>query len=220
VLHAAIKTLSSIVWPEPISLFDKLNRNAEVSKLLRSQKRVFPTFYDLYDYIQSDVIGNEPFDYLEFGVFEGNSIREWAVRNKHPASRLIGFDSFEGLPEAWTKASPKGHFGTNGKLPIVNDDRISFVKGWFQKSLPPFLKTFEPRSRLVVFNDSDLYSSTLFCLTKLDHLCIPGSVVILDDFGDLLHQSRAWRDYISAYCRKTEMIGMSKDASRIAFVFL
>ena len=46
--------------------------------------------------------------------------------------------------------------------------RISFVKGWFQNTLPGFLNGFSPRSRLIVHNDSDLYSSTLFTLANLN----------------------------------------------------
>jgi len=46
--------------------------------------------------------------YLEFGVAAGETIRWWSSALKNPGSKLHGFDSFEGLPEAsgpWTKAS-------------------------------------------------------------------------------------------------------------------
>src|SRR5262245_52251571 len=36
--------------------------------------------------------------YLEFGVFQGASMREWSKRLVNPASLLDGFDTFEGLP--------------------------------------------------------------------------------------------------------------------------
>jgi hypothetical protein len=39
--------------------------------------------------------------YLEFGVFGGTSMQYWSKLLKHPKSKLHGFDSFEGLPEAW-----------------------------------------------------------------------------------------------------------------------
>src|SRR4051794_18834378 len=42
-----------------------------------------------------------PIDYLEFGVWEGASMRWWAARNTHPDSSFVGFDSFEGLPVNW-----------------------------------------------------------------------------------------------------------------------
>ena len=38
--------------------------------------------------------------YLEFGVFRGRTIRYWSRKLRHPETRLHGFDSFEGLPDA------------------------------------------------------------------------------------------------------------------------
>ena len=38
--------------------------------------------------------------YLEFGVAAGETIRWWSSALKNPGSKLHGFDSFEGLPEA------------------------------------------------------------------------------------------------------------------------
>ena len=39
--------------------------------------------------------------YLEFGVYQGASMRWWSAALNNPGSRLHGFDSFEGLPEAF-----------------------------------------------------------------------------------------------------------------------
>merc|ERR1719433_1527092 len=36
-------------------------------------------------------------DIYQFGVFEGESMRQ--LRDEFPAARLIGFDSFQGLPQ-------------------------------------------------------------------------------------------------------------------------
>ena len=135
--------------------------------------------------------------FLEFGVYTGNS----ATGRRHSRSRFFGFDSFEGLPENWTRNWPKGNFSTDGTIPQIDDERIGFVKGWFQNTLPTFLNGFVPRSRLVVHSDSDLYSSTLFTLATLSRLLIPGTVIIFDDFSVPTHVFRAFADYTSAFMR-------------------
>ena len=77
-----------------------------------------------------------------------------------------------------------------------------------------------PRSRLVVHNDSDLYSSTLFTLASLDTLLVPGAVVILDDFSMATHVFRAFADYRSAFWRSAHPVAMTSDyALTVALVF-
>ena len=99
-------------------------------------------------------------------------------------------------------------------------ERVSFVKGWFQNTLPVFVNGFTPRSRLVIHNDSDLYSSTLFTLASLNVLLVPGAVVILDDFSMATHVFRAFADYRSAFMRSAHPVAMTSDyAAQVAFVF-
>jgi hypothetical protein len=112
----------------------------------------FITLSPLHD----EVCGGTAIDFLEFGVCTGHSIRFWSQINRDPQSRFIGFDSFEGLPEDWTRNYPKGSLDVGGAVPQIDDERVSFVKGWFQNTLPGFLNGFTPRSRLVVHSDSDL----------------------------------------------------------------
>lgn len=140
--------------------------------------------------------------------------------NRDSGSRFIGFDSFNGLPEDWTKNWTKVTFDTGGAAPQIDDRRVSFGKGWFQDTLPDFLKGFTPRSRLVVHNDSDLYSSTLFVLATLNTLLTPGTVVIFDDFSVATHVFRAFADYRSAIWRSAHAVAMTSDyAAQAAFMF-
>ncbi len=73
--------------------------------------------------------------YMEFGVAFGESIRYWSRELKNPTAVFHGFDSFEGLPE---QAGPwyKGQFGASGRVPISDDSRVTFFKGWFDQVLP------------------------------------------------------------------------------------
>ena len=107
--------------------------------------------------------------YIEFGVFKGRSIKYFAKQNNNKQSVFIGLDSFEGLPSDWCNL-PKGTFDTKGLTPNINDKRIRFVKGWFQDSWnkADILIGDCLEDNLFVHYDADLYSSTLFALTKID----------------------------------------------------
>lgn len=197
------KRLASRIYPFSLPIVDRINRIPTFVKFVEEHKDapVFRTRSDLYRYV-ADMIGPAPIDYLEFGVHQGESIREWAALNANPDSTFVGFDSFEGLPERWWARRDAGHFSTGGAVPTIDDGRVRFVKGWFQDTLDGFLREFKPRHRLVINNDSDLYSSTLYTLTKLDALLVPGTLIFFDEFDDVQHEFRAWQDYCSAYRRK------------------
>ena len=96
----------------------------------------------MFDYVHQSQIQGEAIDYLEFGVFQGESIRYWANLNKNDESRFFGFDSFDGLPENWQPEKRKGHFSVGGTIPKLDDGRVKFIKSWFEDTIPPFRRTF------------------------------------------------------------------------------
>src|SRR5437879_13248879 len=56
--------------------------------------------YNLYKWvIEHENLAASPFNYMEFGVAQGQSFRWFMQQNKHPESRFYGFDTFTGLPE-------------------------------------------------------------------------------------------------------------------------
>jgi hypothetical protein len=215
--------LAAKLFPWHSNFLDLVNHNALVGRWVAEHRGRIPTFgnlYDFYRYIHGEVCGGIVIDFLEFGVYAGHSIKFWSQMNSDPQSRFIGFDSFEGLPEDWLGKYTKGAFDVGGAVPQIDDDRVKFIKGWFQNTLPAFLKDFTPRSRLVVHSDSDLYSSTLFTLATLDTLLVPGSVIVFDDFWMPTHVFRAFADYKSAFWRSAHAVAMTSDyADRVAFVF-
>jgi hypothetical protein len=169
---------------------------------------------EMYNYVQREFIGDQPIDYLEFGVYEGGSIKRWLGLNRHPESRFYGFDTFEGLPEEWKRINDKmqrSAFDTGGAVPQVDDDRVEFVAGLFQDTLGGFLEKFEPRSQLVVHCDADLYSSTLYTLTKCDPILVPGTLVIFDEFSSVLNEFAALADYCSAYRREYDVLAATSE---------
>lgn len=207
------------IFPKYVQLLDILNRNTEffdfkrkniAEKIIQSNNR-----FDIHDYVFSK-LGNITIDYLEFGVYKGDSLFYWAGKNTNTDSRFFGFDSFEGLPEDWEKNHPKGFFSTNGKMPQTNDRRIQFIKGWFNDTIPTFKKTFIPKNPLIIHIDSDLYSSALYILTQFDEMMQNDTIIILDEFGNLLHEFSAWQDYIQSYKRKFRILCAFPNYKRIA----
>lgn len=214
--------LANYLFPRYNLRLDQVNSNALLKAWIEehSDIPVLPDKLELYRFISGKYVCREAINYLEFGVYEGASIRAWAALEDNPRSRFIGFDSFSGLPEAWGFAREKGAFDVGGAIPEVRDSRTSFVQGWFQKTLVGFLEKFDSDKRLVIHNDSDLYSSTAYCLAKLDPIIQPGTIIIFDEFNSALHEFRAWNDYLRAFMRKAKPIAMTaRYAEQVAFIF-
>jgi hypothetical protein len=168
--------------------------------------------YQLYARIREELsLGDSPIEYMEFGVYKGESIRWLVGKNRHPESRFYGFDSFEGLPESWrlnaTYSLPAGHFSTQGTPPDIGDSRIEWVKGLFQDTLENFAASWQPRHRLILHLDADLYSSTLFALAVMNRFVAPGTVLIFDEFDGVTGEFRAFCDYSVSFRRKFVALG-------------
>jgi hypothetical protein len=152
-------------------------------------KRV-ETDFDLFELALSRVRGARPL-YLEFGVFEGRSLRWWSDHLLQPGARFVGFDSFKGLPEDWRPGLGTGHFAT-GSPPDLEDPRVSFQVGWFDETVP----AFEPpeHDQLIINVDSDLYSSAVTVLTWAEPHLRPGTLLYFDEFPDRDHEMRAFTE--------------------------
>ena len=92
-------------------------------------------------------------------------------------------------------------------------------KAGFKTRCRNSLKNFQNDKRLVVHNDSDLYSSTAYCLAKLDIFFRPGTIIIFDEFCSPLHEFRAWNDYLRAFRRKAKPIATTEYAQQVGFIF-
>jgi len=121
---------------------------------------------------------------LEFGVRFGTSIRQIAALVNQ---EVHGFDSFEGLPEAWHH-EPQGSYSTKGVLPTVPAN-VMLHAGWFEDTLPVFLKQRADPVRFVNI-DCDIYSSTRTVLRLLAQRIVPGTVLVFDEYIGNEH----WRE--------------------------
>jgi hypothetical protein len=159
------------------------------------------------DCIERQVGERANITFVEFGVYEGYSINYFADKNTNKDSTFIGLDSFEGLPEHWG-TMPKGTFDKRGTAPETNDCRVSFIKGWFQDTWCELFGRLSDADKLVVHYDADLYSSTLFALSKIDTLK-KNYIAIFDEFTG--HEVRALYDYLQAYNASVSFIGRTVD---------
>ncbi len=188
----------------PSSIFERLMALSLLNENFTNVRSLpkFKTREDLW----KDVFKNfqdDPITVLEFGVYQGYSIKKFAEFNTNTNSNFYGFDSFIGLPEDWTTTDRKGAFNVNGNSPRVSDDRIKFVKGWFQNTLPSFFEINKIGGNLFVHYDADLFSATLYAMLEVDKLKIP-YFAVFDEFTG--HETLALHRYMQITGAKIEFI--------------
>ena len=172
----------------------------------------------LYERILRSEALDAPVDYLEFGVYQGASLRWWCEHIDCSEARFFGFDCFEGLPEAWGLVQ-KGAFDTGRQVPQIDDHRVEFVVGLFQDTVAPFLQRMPLRRRKIIHMDADLYSSTLYVLALLSPSLEPGDIIIFDEFGSIRmaqHEFRAFEDFTSAFLISTARLGANELLETVA----
>jgi hypothetical protein len=165
---------------------------------------IYPVRERLWDLVLN-LVEEQPVNYVEFGVLEGSSIKYFANKNNNPESTFVGLDSFVGLPDDWD-GIPKGTLSVGGRVPVTDDARIAFLRGWFNDTSQILLKHLQKCNlqHLIVNFDADLYSSTLFALTEIDTLK-KNYLAIFDEFAG--HESRALFNYIQSHNAKVTFIG-------------
>lgn len=143
--------------------------------------------------VKGDSIG----DYLEFGVFNGNSIGSMYLAAKArglASTHFFGFDAFEGLPPGseneddgvWKKGfytcSYEQMCGCLSRRDVP-PDAITWVRGWYNETLTPSLiATHNLRNPGIVFIDCDTYSSSKTVLDFLAPLIKQPVIICLDDW--------------------------------------
>lgn len=136
---------------------------------------------------------------VEFGVASGTTLG--IIADAPHLNPVIGFDSFEGLPEDWRPGWEKGKFARKRPPRIPGAD---LVIGRFEDTLPPLCANLlgAPGWLLdlsLVHVDCDLYSSTVTVLDNIGPYLNEGTLVIFDEFhtypGAEQHESKAWAEY-------------------------
>lgn len=144
--------------------------------------------------------------YLEFGVYRGESLRWWSEHLRDPQARLVGFDSFGGLPEPWRPGLGAGKFRVPCS-PAIDDARVSFEVGWFDRTLPTFVPS--PHNQLIINVDCDLYSSTDTVLQWAEPHIRPGTLIYFDELPDRDHELLALREHLARSGHEIEPLGIA-----------
>ena len=153
---------------------------------------------DNLEFCVADVVRRGvPGDLIETGVWRGGAtifMRAVLEAYGDPDRVVWVADSFQGLPEAdpsrqtdvedalWQYSElavsleeVRGNFERYGLL----DERVRFLPGWFDKTLPA-----APIERLSVMRlDGDMYDSTMVALESLYPKLSTGGFTIIDDYG-------------------------------------
>lgn len=178
--------------------------------------------WNMIDKLADYLVGTQiPGDYLEFGVFEGNT---FAYANKVMASlfpdmRFIALDSFEGLPapkgidahENYTSGFFAGQFSCSREQFVnnlvergVDLKQVELVPGWFDKTLAPGCELTAGITKVAAaWIDCDLYESTVPVLDFLTNRLSIGTVLLFDDWRCYRNlpefgQQRACREWLEA----------------------
>jgi hypothetical protein len=159
-------------------------------------------------------------DYLEFGVYRGDSFvraydRFTANEQKYGIpgrARFFAFDSFEGLPATGDEFRPKQYesgaysqsetqFLKNLRKNGVDLSRVRIVNKWYN-DLGENDKAEHGLDRAaVIYFDCDIYESARAALDFAAKLLVEGSIVVFDDF--YRHKAsknhgirRAWEEFL------------------------
>lgn len=116
----------------------------------------------------------------EFGVCTGSSTN--MIARAAPGRAVYGFDSFEGFPQDWIIGDlrvPKDWMVIDqAKLKL--EDNIRLVKGFFDQSLPDFLRANQGPIALMHI-DCDTYQSTTDILTRTRDRFQVGTLIVFDE---------------------------------------
>lgn len=152
-------------------------------------------------------------DVIECGVWRGGaSIFMRAALDVYgdAARRVFVADSFQGLPPPQPEKWPQDYGDPHHTWQVLAvsleevkanfaryellDDRVVFVPGWFEDTLP----ALEPGPLSLLRLDGDMYGSTMTALEALYDRVSPGGFVVIDDYGAVVACRAAVDDFRAA----------------------
>ena len=132
---------------------------------------------------------------MEFGVFQGVTLKHIA-RAISEGRQVIGFDTFEGLPDDWGNLLEKGTFAT--EVPsLIDYPNATLQIGRIEDTLPIYFK--KKRTPITLLHiDCPYYEINMFILEHVLPLMPSQSIIVFDEFYGYpsfeMHEYRAWSE--------------------------
>ena len=150
---------------------------------------------------------------FELGVASGRAT-QWWHSNLLNLKSWKGFDTFEGLPTAWSRGGvsvmEKGVFApSNPSIPYPVIDQaceINWHRGLIEETLPSIMRKTD--CVLIVLIDVDLYEPTRAVLDWLLLNGLPGDCIYFDEAFDAFNEGKALREIIEEGLR-FEILGFT-----------
>lgn len=111
----------------------------------------------------------------------------------------------------------KGTFSLGGEFPDIQDERIEFVKGLFQDTVPEVFPRVEFSRKSYWHMDADMFTSTHYALTMAFPYMKSGDIVVFDEFGVPTHEFRAFDDFTKSFPIKLEPLAAINNYLQVAF---
>lgn len=154
-------------------------------------------------------------DYLEFGVYEGTSLKGaaayWRKIGKN-GMNFYGFDSFTGMKiESGDEHPFYGTFDFSTEFKEIkkrfrNFPEVKLVKGFFQETLKKSPKDYGIAKASVVLIDCDLHSAAKMAFSFIKDIVQEGTILILDDyFNYRANPNKGVQLAFSDFCRKNKI---------------
>ncbi len=138
-------------------------------------------------------------DYLEFGVYTGNSfsLAYHFAQARGMDMTFYAFDSFEGLPDVRGVDAKGFRQFTKGEYSCSVEDfrnilakkkvdltKVHLIKGWYDQTLNAETRASIPlKKAAIIWIDCDLYESTVPVLNFITDLVQDGTIIIFDDWN-------------------------------------
>lgn len=152
-------------------------------------------------------------DCFEFGVFKGRTINYFSKQLTN--YNFFGFDSFKGLQTDWKGwALKKGAFNLDGEKPKVNSN-VKLIDGWFDETLPIFIKNTKIDQIQFIHIDSDTYESAKLIFDLLGDKMLKDTYILFDEYfgyrGWEIGEYKAFQEFISKNNVKYEYLAFCKE---------